>query len=119
KISEKDAGSFAVMVLKAAKVVRQGYVKDVSQTTLIDYAVRGLFKNLNEKMPSAIKDKLDNIKGMKDKELLKLLTEARQHLGKREDLSGGKDITYSLHSMLGKLDKHTDYIDPETIRVLD
>jgi carboxyl-terminal processing protease len=118
-ISEKDAASYAGMVLKAAKVVRQGYVKDVTQATLIDYAVRGIFKSINEKMPSAIKERLDSVKGMKDAELIKLLTEVRQHLGKREDLANGKDITYSLHSMLGKLDKHTDYVDPETIRQLD
>lgn len=119
KITEKDARNYAQMVIRAAKMVRKDYVKDVSQATLVDYAVRGIFKNLNEKMPSAIKDKLENVKNMKEPDLIKLLTAARQHLGKREDLSNGKDITYSLHSMLGKLDKHTDYVDPETIRQLD
>ena len=118
-ISEKDANTYAIMVLKAAKVVRQGYVKDVAQSTLIDYAINGIFKGLNEKMPSALEEKLAGIKGMKDVDLVKLLTEVRQQLGKREDLANGKDITYSLHSMLGKLDKHTDYIDPDTIRQLD
>ena len=119
KLSDRDASSYALTVLKAAKVVRQGYVKDVTQAALVDYAVRGIFKNINEKMPSAIKDRLDNVKGMKEAELLKLLADARQHLGKREDLDKGKDITHSLHSMLHKLDKHTDYIDPDTIKKLD
>lgn len=116
QISEKDAGHYALMVLRAAKMVRNGFVKDVHQSTLVDYAVRGMYKQLNEKMPSAIKEKLDNVKNMKDADLLKLLTEARLHLGKREDLANGKDITHSLHAMLGKLDKHTDYIDPETVQ---
>ncbi|MCI0638356.1 MAG: S41 family peptidase [Gemmataceae bacterium] len=115
KISTEDAGKYALMVLRAAKVVRQGFVEDVKQTALVDYAVRGMYKQIDEKMPSAIKEKLDNIKSMKDMDLLKLLSEARQHLGKREDLANGKDITHSLHAMLGKLDKHTDYIDPETL----
>ena len=44
------------------------------------------------------------------------LTEARQHLGTREDLAEGKDITASLHGILSKLDKHSDYIDPETVK---
>ncbi len=48
-ISEKDADSYAIMVLKAAKVVRQGYVKDVAQATLIDYAINGIFKGLERK----------------------------------------------------------------------
>jgi C-terminal peptidase prc len=118
-LSEKDASGYASMVLKAAKVVRQGYVKDITQATLIDYAIRGIFKHLGEKMPSALKDKLDGIKNMKDSDLRKLLFEVRQHLGKREDLANGKDITYSLHSMLGKLDKHTDYIDPDMLRQME
>jgi C-terminal peptidase prc len=118
-ISEKDAGAYATMVLKAAKVVRQGYVKDVTQATLIDYAVRGIFKHLGEKVPSAIKDKLETDKSMKEGELKKLLVEVRRHLGKREDLANGKDITYSLHAMMAKLDKHTDYIDPDMLRQME
>jgi C-terminal peptidase prc len=115
RISQNDAGNYALMVLRAAKVVRQGYVKDVNQGQLVDYAIRGLYRHLNEKLPSSIKERLENAKTMKDADLLKLLTDARTHLGKREDLASGKDITYSLHPMLGKLDKHTDYIDPETL----
>lgn len=115
QISERDANTYASMVMRAVKVVRQGYVKDVNQGQMVDSALRGLYRHLNEKMPSAIKDKLDNVKGLKEADLTKVLAEARKHLGKREDLSGGKDITFSLHAMLGKLDKHTDYIDPETL----
>jgi C-terminal peptidase prc len=118
-ISERDANNYAIMVMRAAKVVRQGFVKDVNQGQLIDYAVRGLYKHLNEKMPSSIKDRLDTVKSLKEVDLLKLLADARQHLGKREDLANGKDITHSLHPMLNKLDKHTDYIDPETLTRLE
>jgi C-terminal peptidase prc len=124
-ISDKDARTFANMILKAVKVVRKDYVKDVGRASLVDHAVRGLFKSLGEKMPSAIKDKLDGIaqqesgKSLKDDELVSVLSETRKLLGKREDLASGKDITYALHSMLGKLDKHSDYIDPDTLRQLD
>ncbi len=126
-LTAKDATDYAQMVLNAAKKVKQGYVRDVAKATLVDTAIRGIFKGLNEKMPSTLKDKLDNLKNMdpadlgkmKEADLLELLAAARKHLGKREDLSGGKDITYSLHAMLSKLDKHTDYIDPETLRQLD
>ncbi len=34
-------------------------------------------------------------------------------------MAGGKDITFALHNMLSKLDRHTDYVDPETNRQLD
>jgi len=118
-ISERDANNYALMIMRAVKMVRQGFVKDVNQGQMVDWAVRGLYKHLNEKIPSNIKDKLDKVKDMKEADLLKLLTEARQHLGTREDLANGKDITHSLHPMLGKLDKHTDYIDPETLTRLE
>lgn len=114
-ISEQDAGKYALMVLRAAKVVRQGYVKEINTGQLIDYAVKGLYRRLNEKVPSKVKEQLDNAKTLKEVDLIKVLTEARIHLGKREDLSADKDITYSLQPMLGKLDGHTGYIDPETL----
>jgi C-terminal peptidase prc len=52
-------------------------------------------------------------------DLMKLLSDARKSLGSREDLADGKDVTYSLHAMMAKLDRHTDYIDPETVRRLE
>ncbi|MBM4071539.1 MAG: hypothetical protein FJ271_21785 [Planctomycetes bacterium] len=114
-ITEQQAGKYAIMVLRAAKLVRQNYVKDVNTGQLIEYSIRGLYRQCNEKIPSKVRERLDNVKSLKDVDLIKLLTEARMHLGKREDLSGDKDITYSLQPMLSKLDNHTGYIDPETL----
>lgn len=114
-ISQREASSFALTVMRAVKVVRQGYVKDVQQGDMVESAVRGMFKGLHEQMPSAIKEKVERAKTMKEMDLLKLLSDARMHLGKREDLASGKDVTLALDSMLGKLDRHTGYIDPETI----
>jgi C-terminal peptidase prc len=116
RLREVEAASYARMVLRATEVVREGYVKSVNQGQLVDWAVNGLYKYLEEKLPSKIKERLDNAKGLTKADLLRLLAEARQHLGKREDLAEGKDITLSLHPMLGKLDRHTDYIDPETLK---
>lgn len=119
KIEERDANRYALTVLKAARVVKTGFVKDVTTGQMIDYAIQGLYKGISEKIPSTLKEKLDSVKGMKEADLLKLLEEARTHLGKREDLGEGKDITFSLHNMLNKLDKHTDYIDPKTVEMLE
>jgi len=113
-ISEREADDYAKMVMRAVRLVKQQYFKDVNQAQLLDGSVRGLYRLVNEKLPSDILERLDEIKSLKDQELIKLLADARLHLGKREDLANGKDITFSLHSMLGKLDKHTDYVDPET-----
>jgi len=113
-LSERDAKNFATTVMRAAKVVRQDYFKDVPSGTLVASAITGLFRSVSEKVPSTIKGKLDKTKGMTDAELTGLLVEAREHLGKREDLESDKDVTYSLHGMMGTLDRHTDYIDPDT-----
>jgi carboxyl-terminal processing protease len=115
-LPDSDASNFAIMVMRAARMVRQGYVKDVNQGNMIDNAVKGLYKSLNEKIPSSIGDKLADTKALKEADLIKILTEARQQLGKREDLARGKDITAALNAMLEKLDRHTGYIDPETAR---
>lgn len=115
-MSEREAATFAITVLRAARVVRQSYYKDVHQSELVGQAIDGIFDGAHEKMPSALKERVGKVKEMKDADLVKLLTEARQALGKREDLAKGKDVTLSLHSMLRKLDKHTGYIDPEIVQ---
>jgi C-terminal peptidase prc len=116
KLSEQDASYYARMVLRATQMVKAGYVKDVNQGQLVDWSIRGLYKRLNENLPPGVRDRLGDAKNLKEVDLLHVLADARRHLGKREDLSEGKDITYSLHPMLAKLDRHTDYIDPETLR---
>lgn len=116
ELPERDAGNFALMVMRAARMVRQGYVKDVNQGEMIDSAIKGMYKSLNEKIPSSLGEKLKDSKSLREADLIKVLTEARQQLGKREDLSRGKDVTAALNSMLEKLDRHTGYIDPETAR---
>lgn len=116
RLGQREADNFALTVMKATRLVRNGFVRDVPSSQLVDYAIQGMFKEVSEKIPSTLKEKLDNIKGAKEVDLLKLLAESRKHLGKREDLGNGKDITAALHYMLTKLDKHTDYLDPETVR---
>ena len=114
-LTERDAGNYAITVMRAIGKVREQFVKDTQKGELVAMAVTGMYKNIDEQVPSAVKEKVGKAKEMKEADLIKLLTEARRHLGKREDLAKGKDITYSLHAMLSKLDKHTDYIDPEMV----
>lgn len=116
KLSEQDAGRYALVVMKAVDLVRRSYVKETPKGPLVEYAIAGMYKTIEEKVPSHIKDRLDKVKDMKDAELLRLLSESRQLLGKREDLDKGQDVTYSLNAMLTKLDKHTGYISPEQVQ---
>ncbi len=116
-LTEREADDYASVVMHAAKLVRQNFFKNVTQGDLVEQAIRGMYKHTDEKVPSAIEERFKGIKTLRDVDLIKLLTEARLQLGKREDLDRkkGKDVTYSLSGMLSKLDKHTDYIDPELL----
>jgi C-terminal peptidase prc len=114
-ISEREAGNYALVVMKAVDLVRKSYVKETTKGTLVENAIRGIYRNIEEEVPPGIKERLEKVKDMKEAELLRLLSEVRQKLGKREDLAKGHDITFSLRYMLSKLDKHTDYIPPEVV----
>ncbi|MSQ94431.1 MAG: S41 family peptidase [Gemmataceae bacterium] len=114
-LEEADARKFATTVTNAVSLVRRSYYKDVAKALLFEAAVVGLFKGIDEKVPTHLKDRLDNVKQMTETDLYRLLVDARTQLGKREDLDKGLDITYSLHGLLGKLDKHTGYIPPEVV----
>src|SRR5207249_2577364 len=63
------------------------------------------------KLPAEIKERLDKVKDLRRSELESLLADAREHLGKREDLDGNKDVDLSLQMMMSNLDPYTVYID--------
>ncbi|MBI2808458.1 MAG: PDZ domain-containing protein [Planctomycetes bacterium] len=115
-LSETDARRFATTIMNAVGLVRRTYYKDVVKGPLIENAVAGLFKGIEEKLPAHLKEQVGKAKEMTDADLYRLLTDARQQLGKREDLDKGQDITYALNGMLAKLDRHTGYIPPEVVR---
>jgi C-terminal peptidase prc len=118
KLSAKEARDFGLALVQASRMVYKDYLKSTKKVELLDWAIRGMYKRLDEKLPPTVEEQLRKVKSQKkveDVDLLQLAIEARKQLGKREDLANGKDITLGLHMMLGHLDRHTDYIDPETL----
>jgi C-terminal peptidase prc len=116
RLTEVEATLYARMVLRATDVVQEKFYKPTNPGQMVEWALRGLYKRVEERMPSSIEQRVEGARRLPRADLLKLLTEARLHLGKREDLAGGADVTYSLQSMTNKLDKHTDYADPDTVK---
>ncbi|MGL4553361.1 MAG: S41 family peptidase, partial [Gemmataceae bacterium] len=114
KMKQTDALAFARKVVEAIDVIQKDYVKDVNAGQMGVWAVRELYSAIEEKVPESVEAKLKDAKGMKEAGLLMLVAEARRELGLREDLDGLKDLTITLQRMLGKLDPHTTYFDPET-----
>jgi C-terminal peptidase prc len=115
RLGEGEARDYALAVIKATRLLKAGYVKEVNQGQLVQWAIEGLFRRLEEQVPEQLLARLAKSKTMRESELRQLLADIRMHLGKREDLAKGKDVTYTLNPMLSHLDKHTDYISPEIL----
>jgi carboxyl-terminal processing protease len=109
--------AFASKVLEAIELIEEEYVKEVKPGLMTSWAIRELYNYVEEKVPEEIEKKLKDVKDVTDHTKLKvLLAEARIHLGKREDLENLKDLNVTLLRMLHKLDPHTTYIDPDTVK---
>lgn len=119
KLDEADATEFAQQVIKATRVIRDNYVKAIKQPEMIKWAITGLFKQIEEKVPTKIEEQLNNLGAADEEKLTQLLVEARLGLGKREDLEKHKDIDITLQRMMSNLDPYTNYIDPETKAAFD
>ncbi len=116
KLTHKAARDFAETVLDAVNLVKDKYVKETSKGQLVEWAVRGLYRSLDEKVPDDVAKKLAGIKTMKDRDLRELLTDVRERLGKREDLDNHKDIDDAILRMLRHLDPYTTFYTPEELR---
>jgi C-terminal peptidase prc len=116
KLRHDAAKDYAEKVYKAIGEIRKTYVKEVPEGELVGHAIRGLYRRLDEKLPTEISDRLTKAKSLRKPELKTLLTDAREHLGKREDLDNHKDVDISLQRMLFALDPHSTYFDKETVK---
>jgi C-terminal peptidase prc len=82
---------------------------------MIGWAIRGLYRRIDEKVPADLETKLNAVKGLTEEELKELLVSARMSLGQREDLDNHKDIDIALQRMLSHLDPYTTYVDKEQL----
>jgi carboxyl-terminal processing protease len=115
KMKHSEAMVFASKVIQSTEIIREGYVKEVNQGDMVKWAINGLYRQIDEKMPAEIRERLDKAKEMNEKDLTNLLADVRQRLGQREDLANHKDLDISLQRMLQHLDPYTTYIDPDML----
>jgi carboxyl-terminal processing protease len=115
KLKRSAAFAYAAKVIQATQVIRDGYVKEINQGDMVAWAVRGLYKQIEEKLPKEVTKRLDKVRDMSEAELTALLADVREELGQREDLNNHRDIDLSLQQMLAHLDPYTTYIDPEML----
>jgi C-terminal peptidase prc len=115
KLRRTQAMEFATKVIQATQVLREGYVREVNQGELVDWAIRGLYKRIEEPIPDEVRKRLASVKSMSEEQLTNLLADVRERLGRREDLGTHKDIDITLQRMLRELDPYTTYIDPDSL----
>lgn len=119
KLERADADYFADKVLDAIRLIQEHHIKPQAPGKMVSEAVRSLYLAADEKMPERVAEAAKKSDGMTASDLHDLLSRARQNLGQREDLENQRDLTYALQGMLGKLDAHTTYYDPETTKRMD
>jgi carboxyl-terminal processing protease len=116
KMKRSEALEFSQKILEVVDVIDKNYYKEVNKGEMVAWAVTGLYKSREEKVPADIEKRLKEAKTLKTVALNELLADARQALGTREDLDKHKDVDITLLRMLGHLDPYTTYIDPESKR---
>jgi len=116
KLKKSEAVAYATKVMQATSMVKEGYVKPLNLGEMVGWAIKGMHRRLEIKQtPPEFKDRMDKIKDLKEGELMQLLTDVREKLGKREDLANDKDVEISLQTMMGHLDPYSTFIDKETL----
>ncbi|HEV3144397.1 MAG TPA: S41 family peptidase [Gemmataceae bacterium] len=116
KLPASDAVGYAKTVLGAIDVISGLYFKELKTGEMAGWAVKELYREAEESLPPELEARVEKAKDLSPSEAAELLTDARQQLGQREDLAAPKDAERSLIRVcLHHLDKHTAYIDVETV----
>jgi C-terminal peptidase prc len=115
KLEQSTARRYAAKIIQATQIIKDHYVKHENQGDLVAWAIKGVYRQLDEKIPPDIGERLEKARQLKESELTNLLVDFRQRLGQREDLDNHKDIDITLQKMLVNLDPYTTYYDPDTL----
>jgi len=119
KLDHEDAEGFAEKVLRGAEAVKRHYVQELDLGTMVTWAIKGMYRGLDEKLPNEVKTQVDGAKDMRRAQLSDLLADIRERLGKREDLESNKDVDVALRTMMYNLDPYSTYFDKDQIRQME
>src|SRR5262249_1082370 len=116
KLKRSDAEAYAKEIWEAIELIKESYVKEESPGDMVSWAVHGLFRRIDEKLPAELEAKLKNAKALGEDHLNHLLAPPPQALGQREDVDKQKDVDIGLQRMLSHLDPYTTYVDKEQLQ---
>lgn len=115
KLDKDVAQTYSTKVYRALDLVQSRFVKELNVGDLISLGIKGMYEKAEESIPEAIKTKMAQAKTLKPAELRELLVEARENLGKREDLDGIADVEISIASGMSKLDPYSGYTEKDNV----
>jgi carboxyl-terminal processing protease len=116
KLPVTEATAYSKTVMSAIDVIDSLYFKDLKVGEMAGWAVKELYREAEEPLPAELAARVDKAKDLSESDAAELLSDARQQLGRREDLDAPKDAERSLIRLcLHHLDRHTAYIDVETV----
>jgi C-terminal peptidase prc len=116
KLPATEAAAYAKTVMGAIDVIDSLYFKDLKVGEMAGWAVKELYREAEQPLPPELAARVEKSKDLSAGEAADLLSDARQQLGRREDLEAPKDAERSLIRLcLHRLDRHTAYIDVETV----
>jgi C-terminal peptidase prc len=103
---------FAQTVLQAIELLQEHFVVEPNAGELSEWAIRALYRQVDQQLPSAIERRLDKAKELPAKECFGLLFDARLRLGKRQDLDEQHDCHHAIRGMVQRVDPNGDYFEP-------
>ncbi|OAI54346.1 hypothetical protein AYO44_03495 [Planctomycetaceae bacterium SCGC AG-212-F19] len=116
KLKKSEAVAYATKVMQATSMIKEGYVKPLNLGEMVGWGVKGLYRRLEiRQVPPDIKERLDKVKDLKDGDLIALLSDVREKIGRREDLVNDKDVEMTMQMLMTHLDPYSTFIDKETI----
>jgi len=117
KLAKKDADDFARKINEAVDLVTRVYIKEVNAGDLTAAAIKGMYRRIEESLPTDLEEALKTPKELAESVRGDLLRDARTRLGRREDLDENKDADVAILMMMASLnDPYTVYYDKETVR---
>jgi C-terminal peptidase prc len=115
KLDREAAEAFARRTLFGLETIRRSYVRELQLGELTNWAIKGLYQALEVSLPAELNSQLQGVESAAPDGLANLLADAREQLGRREDLERNKDVDIAMKTAMFNLDPYSMYIDHEQI----
>src|SRR5262249_46358742 len=85
QLKRSETLAFAAKVMHGVNLLKEQHLQELGAGDLVATAIRGLYRQLDERPTTDLRERLDRCTKLDSNQLLNLLADIRAHLGKRED----------------------------------